>query len=118
MALYQQTPTLVAHVIDRLPPGGAERLVVDVKKNRYDTFEHIVLCLVAVGPLGEGLEDIGVPVIIFGKKGKFDISLFFRLYRWFRSEQPAVVHTHLFTVDSWGRVATYWLVFLVFQYSS
>lgn len=100
-----QTNPLVVHIIDSLPPDGAERLIVDVLKNRSDEFDYIVLCLIAGGPLEEELKDIGVPVTIFGKKGKFDISLFFKLYRWLRSERPVVVHTHLFTADCWGRVA-------------
>ena len=96
---------LVAHIIDRLPPDGAERLLIDVLKNRSDRFNYVVLCLVEGGVLAEALDTMGIPVIIFGRSSAFDISLLFRLARWLRKNQVAVVHTHLFTADSWGRVA-------------
>jgi len=96
---------LIAHVIDELPPDGAERLLVDVLKYRSADFDYVVLCLEKGGPLQEELTEAGVPVIIFGKKRKFDFQLLLRLYRWFRKERPSVVHTHLFTADSWARAA-------------
>jgi glycosyltransferase involved in cell wall biosynthesis len=96
---------LVAHIIDRLPPDGAERLLIDVLKHRSDRFNYVVLCLVEGGVLAEALETMGIPVIIFGRRSAFDIALLFRLARWLRTHHVAVVHTHLFTADSWGRVA-------------
>jgi glycosyltransferase involved in cell wall biosynthesis len=96
---------LVAHIIDRLPPDGAERLLVDVLKNRSDRFNYVVLCLVEGGGVAEALETMGIPVIIFGRSCAFDLSLLFRLARWLRQHRVVVVHTHLFTADSWGRVA-------------
>jgi glycosyltransferase involved in cell wall biosynthesis len=96
---------LVAHIIDRLAPDGAERLLIDVLKHRSERFDYVVLCLVEGGVLAEALETMGIPVIIFGRSSAFDVSLLFRLARWLRKHQVAVVHTHLFTADSWGRVA-------------
>ena len=105
MITKKRSRPLVAHVIDALPPDGAERLLVDVLKYRSSDFDYIVLCLVKGGLLEEELAEIGVPVMIFGKKRKFDLHLLFRLYKWFRKERPSVVHTHLFTADSWARTA-------------
>ncbi len=98
---------LVVHIIDRLPPDGAERLMVDILKNRSDQFRFYVLCLVEGGALESELDAIGVPVVIFNKHGKFDISIVFKLVLWFRKNQPSVVHTHLFTADTWGRLAAF-----------
>ena len=80
-------------------------LLIDVLKNRSDRFNYVVLCLVEGGVLAEALDTMGIPVIIFGRSSAFDISLLFRLARWLRKNHVAVVHTHLFTADSWGRVA-------------
>ncbi len=97
----------VAHIIDRLPPDGAERLLVDVLKNRSNDFTFTVVCLVAGGELVEELENMDVPVIIFNRRHKLDIGLIFRLRKWLRLNNVDVVHTHLFTADSWGRLAAF-----------
>jgi len=98
---------LVVHIIDELPPNGAERLLVDLIKARSDRFDVQVLCLVRGGPLEQELARMGVPVVIFGRRSKFDVSLLWRLWRWLRLHRPKVVHTHLFTADSWGRLAAF-----------
>lgn len=97
----------VAHIIDRLPPDGAERLLVDVLKNRSNDFTFTVVCLIAGGELVAELENMNVPVIIFKRKHKLDIGLIFRLRKWLRLNNIDVVHTHLFTADSWGRLAAF-----------
>lgn len=97
----------VVHIIDRLPPDGAERLLVDVLKNRSDKFNFTVICLVEGGSLVKELEEIGVPVIIMGKCSKYDIKILFKLILLLRKIKPIVVHTHLFTADTWGRVAAF-----------
>lgn len=96
---------LVVHIIDRLPPDGAERLLVDVLKCRSQEFDFTVLCLVSGGDLEEELQNMNIPVRILGKKRKLDLTMFIRLVLWLRTHKPAVVHTHLFTADSWGRLA-------------
>ena len=98
---------LIVHIIDRLPPDGAERLLADVLKNRSDNYEFVVLCLVKGGLLVNELEAMGVPVFILGRHGRYDISLLIRLILWLRQHRPLVVHTHLFTADSWGRLAAF-----------
>ncbi|MFV1982140.1 MAG: glycosyltransferase [Thiohalomonadales bacterium] len=96
---------LVVHIIDRLPPDGAERLMVDILKNRTENFRFAVLSLVEGGALEEELSQISVPVTIFNKSSKFDFSVLFKLIFWFIKHKPSVVHTHLFTADTWGRLA-------------
>lgn len=96
---------LVAHVIDELPPDGAERLLVDLMRRRSDRYRYVIVCLVRGGPLEADFSELGVPVVIIGRSHKFDLGMLFRLARWFRHEQVAVVHTHLFTADVFGRVA-------------
>lgn len=98
---------LVVHIIDRLPPDGAERLMVDILKNRSNKFKFAVLCLVEGGVLESELAEIGVPVYIFNKNNKYDIRILFKLVFWLRKYRPSVVHTHLFTADTWGRLAAF-----------
>ena len=98
---------LIVHIIDRLPPDGAERLLADVLKNRSDNYNFIVLCLIEGGLLVKEIEKMGVPVIVLGRSGRYDILLLIRLVSWLRKHRPLVVHTHLFTADSWGRLAAF-----------
>lgn len=94
---------LVVHIIDRLPPDGAERLIVEVLKNRSDNYEFEVLALIEGGPLVQDLEAMGVPVTILGRRNGLDWRHAVALYRWLADKQPHIIHTHLFTADAWGR---------------
>lgn len=95
----------VVHVIDELPRDGAEVLLLDLIRRRDPRMRYSVLCIVRGGPLVEDFERAGVPVVILGRKGAIDPRLLWRLVRWLRRERPTVVHTHLFTADSYGRLA-------------
>jgi glycosyltransferase involved in cell wall biosynthesis len=97
----------VVHIIDRLPPDGAERLLADVLRSRSGDFEYTVLCLVEGGALVPEIEESGVPVVILGRKGRYDFRLLLRLIAWLKEYRPIAVHTHLFTADSWGRLAAF-----------
>ncbi|MFZ5892886.1 MAG: glycosyltransferase [Myxococcota bacterium] len=95
----------VVHVIDELPPDGAERLLADMLRHRSNRFRFSVVCVIKTGGLADEIRNMGVPVELIARKGKFDPGLILRLARWFRKEDVKVVHTHLFTADSYGRVA-------------
>jgi glycosyltransferase involved in cell wall biosynthesis len=96
---------LVAQIIDELPPDGAERLLVDLMRRRSGRFRYVIVCLVKGGPLESEFAALGIPVVIIGRTRKLDIGMVFKLARWMRQEQVAVVHTHLFTADVFGRIA-------------
>jgi glycosyltransferase involved in cell wall biosynthesis len=95
----------VVHVIDELPPDGAERLLADVLRHRSQRFRYSVVCLIQGGTLEDEIRGMGVPVTVLGRRGRYDPALVWRLARWLRRERAAVVHTHLFTADAYGRLA-------------
>lgn len=95
----------VVHVIDELPPDGAERLIVDLMRCRDGKVNYRVLCLVQGGVLEAELRDNGIQVDILGKRTGLDLSIIPKLVRWFKAEEIDVVHTHLFTADLWARLA-------------
>jgi glycosyltransferase involved in cell wall biosynthesis len=95
----------VVHLIDELPPDGAERLLADILRHRSERFRFSVVCLIDEGTLAGEIRAMGVPVTVLGRHGKLDPSLVFRLASWLRQQRADVVHTHLFTADSYGRVA-------------
>lgn len=94
----------VVHIIDRLPPDGAERLLCEVLRYRSDAFDYQVLCLAEGGVFEPVIRAMGVPVTILGKSRGIDLRLVWRLWRWLRACKPQIVHTHLFTADTWGRL--------------
>ena len=95
----------VVHMIDELPPDGAERLIADMLYHRSNRFRYSVVCLVRDGALAQEIRDLGVPVTVLGRRGAVDPTLVVRLAFWLRKNRVDVVHTHLFTADSYGRVA-------------
>lgn len=105
MSAQDASRPLVAHIIDELPPDGAERLLVDLMRRRSGRFRYVIVCLVKGGPLESEFEALGIPVVIIGRARKFDLGMVLRLARWMREEQVAVVHTHLFAADVFGRLA-------------
>ncbi|MGE0072669.1 MAG: glycosyltransferase [Thiomonas sp.] len=96
---------LIVHMIDELPRDGAEMLLVDLMRLRLPGCRYAVACLVRGGPLEQDFARLGVPVKIFGRRSKFDIGLVWRLAAWLRQQNAAIVHTHLFTADTYGRLA-------------
>lgn len=105
MSSEEQSRPLAVHVIDELPPDGAERLLVDLMRRRTGQYRYAIVCLVRGGPLEEDFAALGVPIHIIGRRSKVDIRMILILARWFRQERVAVVHTHLFTADLFGRIA-------------
>ena len=99
---------LIVHIIDRMPPDGAERLLVEVLHHRDSTLDYHLLCLVEGGSLIAEVEALGIPCTILCKKPGFDLLHAWELYRWLQRKQPGIVHTHLFTADTWGRLCA-WL---------
>lgn len=98
-------PPLIVHMIDELPRDGAEMLLVDLMRLRIPGCRYAIVCLIRGGPLEQEFERLGIPVVIFGRKSKFDLGLVFRVASWLKRENAAVVHTHLFTADTYGRLA-------------
>lgn len=96
---------LIVHMIDELPRDGAEMLLVDLMRLRMPGCRYQIVCLIRGGPLEQDFQRLGIPVKIFGRRHKFDIGLVFRVAAWLRKEKVDVVHTHLFTADTYGRLA-------------
>jgi len=96
---------LIVHMIDELPRDGAEMLLLDLMRLRQPGFRYVVVCLIRGGALEEEFTRIGIPVVIFGRRHKLDVGLVVRLASWLKREKAAVVHTHLFTADTYGRLA-------------
>ncbi|MBZ0108443.1 MAG: glycosyltransferase [Candidatus Scalindua rubra] len=93
-------------IIDELEPGGAERLVVEYAKNlSEEKYDIKVCCLVRGGVFAEELKECNIPVIILGKKFRYDVSIIIKLVRLILRDKPDIVHTHKFAANTWGSLA-------------
>jgi glycosyltransferase involved in cell wall biosynthesis len=89
----RNSPLRIAHVVDSMEMGGAEKLTATMCRLQRDRGHTAsVHCLYLVGVLGEELQAEGFEVIPH-RAGSFFL-LMRRLYRTFRRSRPDVVHCH------------------------
>ena len=96
----------VLSVIATLDRSGAEKqfalLAKGLPKEEFDV--HAV-ALTRGGPYADWLETANIPLTILHKRLKADPVALWRLRRLVRSLQPDIVHTWLFTANTYGRLA-------------
>src|SRR5580692_12991400 len=86
-------PVNVAHVVDSMEMGGAEKLTATLCRLQRDRGHTAsVHCLYGVGVLGEELRGEGFEVILHHPSAFFHLMR--GLYRSFRRSRPDVVHCH------------------------
>ena len=94
----------ICYVIGSLEIGGAEKqllkLVENIDKRR---FLPVVIALRG-GALKKEFEKV-VKLIVIGKRWKIDPFFLFRLISVIKKEQPYILHTFMFTSNTWGRIA-------------
>ncbi len=96
----------ICYVIGTLNIGGAEKQLLmltdglDKKK-----FEPVVISLRKNGDLKKDFESAGIKVVETDKKFKIDPIFFFRLFYAIKKEKPEILHTFMFTSNTWGRIA-------------
>ena len=97
-------------MITRLPVGGAEKVLVDVVR-RLDPqrYESIVCCIQAKGELAAQIEGMGVRLICLDRmqSRRFDWAAVRDLMRLLRAERIALLHSHLYHANLYGRVAAF-----------
>src|ERR1041384_4888773 len=98
----------VAHVIETLGPGGAERLLYTNLKH-FDP-EQIRSTVITVYPHGthfrESITELGVPVVSLNCRSTRDIPKgVSRLRAWLRANRPDLVHSHLWAANVISRIA-------------
>jgi len=95
----------VCYVIGTLEIGGAERQLFHlVRLLDRSRFIPVVIALRG-GRMKEEFESTGAVLHIVGKKWKLDLTFFMRLVSIIRKEKPDILHTWMFTSNTWGRLA-------------
>ncbi|HEV8430619.1 MAG TPA: glycosyltransferase family 4 protein [Pyrinomonadaceae bacterium] len=98
----------VAHVIETLGPGGAERLLYTNLKH-FDR-QRIVNTVITVYPHAthwvEPIKELGITVINLNCRGPRDIPKgISRLRNWLRANRPDLIHSHLWAANIISRLA-------------
>jgi hypothetical protein len=104
----ETNPLRVAHLIETLGPGGAERLLYTNLK-QFDP-KQIQSTVITVFPHAthwqKPIEELGVPVVSLNCRSSRDIPKGVgRLRKWLRANETDVIHSHLWAANIIGRVA-------------
>jgi len=97
----------VLHIITGLSTGGAEMMLYKlVSKIDRGCFDIYVVSLTNIGPVGEKIEKLNIPVVAVGMKrgwrGFFSFSGFFKLLRIVKKYKPDVIQTWMYHSDLIG----------------
>ncbi len=98
------TSKRILQIIPSLDRAGAEKqlalLVQGLPRNEFDVH---VCALTCGGPLCSELEQANIPVHILGKRWQIDPITAWKLHRLLYHLRPDLVHTWMFTANSYGR---------------
>ncbi len=97
----------VLHIITGLSTGGAEIMLYKlVSKMDGSCFDIYVVSLTDIGPVGEKIKKLNIPVVAVGMKrgwrGFFSFSEFFRLLKIVKNYKPDVIQTWMYHSDLIG----------------
>jgi glycosyltransferase involved in cell wall biosynthesis len=98
----------VTHVIDGLEVGGAERMLASLlARSDRRQFRSDVVSLSDIGPVGDEITDLGIPVRALNLRPRLTDALSAsRLVWWLREQRPDVVQTWLYESDLVGGIAS------------
>jgi glycosyltransferase involved in cell wall biosynthesis len=94
--------TLLIPTLDR--SGAEKQLMLLATHLPRDEFDVRVITLDRGGPYEAPLQEQGIPVTNTGKRRKLDLSAFRRLREVLAAQQPDILHSWLFSANSYGRL--------------
>jgi len=96
----------ICYVIGQLDRGGAERQLYELAKGiNRGVFHPVVVSLSSGGCWVEEFRKLGIQVIELQRRKNRELSRLSRLIRLFRTIRPDIVHTYLYSANSYGRIA-------------
>ena len=107
----EANPLRVAHLIETLGPGGAERLLyTNLKHFDRDRIHSTVLTVFPHAThWQEPIRELGVPVVSLNCRSSRDLpKAVGRLRTWLRENPTDLIHSHLWAANVVGRVAGRW----------
>ncbi|MBI5740379.1 MAG: glycosyltransferase [Nitrospirae bacterium] len=96
----------VCYIIGQLGKGGAERQLYELVKGLdRERFHPVVISLSQGGLWKDEIQKLNVQVIELQRKKNWEFSRLLKLFRLLKSVKPDIVHTFMFSANSYGRVA-------------
>lgn len=101
----------VTHIITGLNTGGAETMLMRLLKYvDQSRFPCRVISLTSPGPIGQRIEETGIPVLSLEMKpGHFSFSGFLTLLRELKKSPPVIIETWMYHADLLGGLAAAFL---------
>ena len=96
----------ICYIIGQLTMGGAEKqlfqLVRSIDKKK---FQPVVISLSEDGFWAEEIRKIGIQVMEIRRHKSKEFNRLIKLIKFLRKEKPDIVHTYLFSANTYGRIA-------------
>ena len=104
-----QRKTKLLLIIDHLDPGGAQRQIIELVKRLPRTEFQITVCNLdgTRAELTREIQESGIPVHSINQSGFLDLRALLSLYKFIKDNSFDIVHTYLFTADTYGRIAAF-----------
>ena len=97
----------ICYVIGQLDKGGAERQLYELVKGiDKNTYSPVVISLEKGGSWSKEIKDLNIDVIEITRNKSFEIKRLFELIQLFRTIQPDIVHSFLFSANSYARITS------------
>lgn len=90
-------PLRVAFIVHVMQVAGAEVLVAETIRHLGRRISPTIICLDAIGTLGQQLQDEGVEVISLDRRAGRDWRVAWRMAKLFRGRRIEVAHAHQYT---------------------
>lgn len=96
----------ICYIIGQLGKGGAEKQLYELVKGiDREKFEPIVISLSQGGYWGREIQKLNIQIIELQRRKNREITRLFKLIKILKAIKPDIVHTYMFTANSYGRVA-------------
>ncbi len=98
----------VCYIIGQLGKGGAERQLYELVKGiNREMFEPVVISLSQGGHWGREIQKLNIQVIELQRRKNREFTRLFKLIKILKVIKPDIVHTYMFSANSYGRVAAF-----------
>lgn len=96
----------ICYIIGQLGKGGAEKQLYELLKGMSrNVFSPTVISLSHGGYWEKEIQRLGIPVITLPRKKHFEFTRLIRLIKLLHTIKPQIVHTYMFSANSYGRIA-------------
>ena len=94
------------YILEGGRPSGAENNMLTVIRAIDKSQFKVNVCLLGPSPILESeFKHLGIPFYILNTKGKYDLTAYIKLIRLIQREKISIVHTILYTSNTFGRIA-------------